>query len=144
MPLIEALYLKSKFLEKFSGKAKNDILETADKTDRALVKLKREAYKKVKAGADQLEIVGRMSQSGCAALCWDLMTCACCMNFGPSPAAFTGYPPPRPVPAISAGVPDFIQGTAYLHTEHGQALYPAPAFISPAHQGHQFQQYQNA
>ncbi len=46
MPLIEALYLKSRFLEKFFGKEKNELLEIADKTDRALVKLKRDAYKK--------------------------------------------------------------------------------------------------
>ncbi|MFH2059920.1 MAG: YkgJ family cysteine cluster protein [Pseudomonadota bacterium] len=60
--LIEALYLKDKFLEKFSGRAKEDIIQIADKTDRALVKMKREAYKKVQKGADQLEIIAEMSQ----------------------------------------------------------------------------------
>ena len=60
--LIEALYLKDKFLEKFSGKAKEDIIQIADKTDRALVKMKREAYKKVQNGAEQLEIIAEMSQ----------------------------------------------------------------------------------
>ena len=62
LTLIEALYIKEKFLEKFSGKAKNDLVEIADKTDRALVKLKRDAYKQVKNGTDELEIVGKMSQ----------------------------------------------------------------------------------
>lgn len=62
LTLIEALYLKNKFLENFSGKTKNEIIEIADKTDRALVKLKRDAYKQVKNGVDQLEIVGQMSQ----------------------------------------------------------------------------------
>jgi len=62
MTLIEALYIKDRFLKTFSGKDKNDVLERASKTDRVLTKMKREAYKKVKEGADQLEIVGRMSQ----------------------------------------------------------------------------------
>lgn len=62
LTLIEALYLKDKVLKKFSGKEKNDLFETADKTDRALTKMKRDAYKKIKTGADELEIVGQMSQ----------------------------------------------------------------------------------
>ncbi len=62
LTLIEALYLKDKVLKKFKGKEKNDLIEIADKTDRALTKMKREAYKQVKNGADELEIVGKMSQ----------------------------------------------------------------------------------
>ncbi len=62
LTLVEAVYLNHEFGKKFSGDEKNQILAKADKTDRALVKLKREAYKKVKAGADQLEIVAQMSQ----------------------------------------------------------------------------------
>jgi Fe-S-cluster containining protein len=62
LTLIEALYLNDKFLKKFSGKEKNSLIEIADKTDRALVKMKRNAYREVKDGADQLEIVAKMSQ----------------------------------------------------------------------------------
>jgi Fe-S-cluster containining protein len=62
LTLIEALYLKSKFLEKFSGKEKNEIMETAFKIDRVLVKMKRDAFREVKKGASELEIVGKMSQ----------------------------------------------------------------------------------
>jgi Fe-S-cluster containining protein len=63
LTLIEALYLKEKFLGQFEGKEKNDILQIADKTDRVLVKMKREAFRKVnKEGADQLEIIAKMSQ----------------------------------------------------------------------------------
>ena len=53
LTLVEALYIKHKFNEKFSGKERNDIIEIASKTDRALVKMKRDAYKKVKDGAEQ-------------------------------------------------------------------------------------------
>ena len=62
LTLIEALYLNDKFLKTFSGKEKNSLIEIADKTDRALVKMKRNAYREVKDGADQLEIVAKMSQ----------------------------------------------------------------------------------
>ena len=62
LTLIEALYLNDKFLKKFTGKEKNDLIEIAGKTDRALTKMKRDAYKEVKTGANELEIVGKMSQ----------------------------------------------------------------------------------
>ncbi len=62
LTLIEALYLNHKFKETFKGREKADLIAIADKTDRALVKMKRDAYKKVKEGANELEIVGRMSQ----------------------------------------------------------------------------------
>jgi len=62
LTLIEALYLNDKFLKKFSGIEKNSLIQIADKTDRVLVKMKRNAYKEVKNGADQLEIVAKMSQ----------------------------------------------------------------------------------
>ncbi len=62
LTLIEALYLNDKFLKKFSGSEKNSLIEIADKTDRVLVKMKRNAYREVKKGAEQLEIVAKMSQ----------------------------------------------------------------------------------
>lgn len=62
MTLIEALYIKDRFLKKFEGKEKNDLIQIADKTDRALVKMKRDAFKKVKSGEDQLDVIGKMSQ----------------------------------------------------------------------------------
>jgi hypothetical protein len=54
LTLIEALYLNDKFLKKFSGMEKNSLIEIADKTDRVLVKMKRNAYREVKNGAEQL------------------------------------------------------------------------------------------
>jgi Fe-S-cluster containining protein len=62
LTLIEALYLNDQFLKTFSGSKKNSLFEIADKTDRVLVKMKRKAYKEVKNGADQLEIVAKISQ----------------------------------------------------------------------------------
>lgn len=62
LTLIETLYLNEKFNQLFSGKKRNDLIEIADKTDRVLTKMKRQAYKEVKEGKDQLEVVGKMSE----------------------------------------------------------------------------------
>lgn len=113
MPLIEALYLKSRFLETFSGKARNDLLEIADKTDRALVRLKRDAYKKVKDGADQLEIVGRMSQERvrCPLLGKDDL---CVLyEFRPITCRIYGIPTSTEGKSHICGRTNFIQGNPY-------------------------------
>ena len=54
LTLIEALYINHKFNEKFSGIEKADLISVADKTDRALVKMKRNAFKEVKKGEEEL------------------------------------------------------------------------------------------
>ncbi len=62
LTIIEALYLNHQFLNRFLGGEKNSLIEIADKTDRALVKMKRDAFKEIKKGADQIEILGKMSK----------------------------------------------------------------------------------
>ena len=113
LTLIEALYLKHKFLETFSGKTKNDIIEIADKTDRALVKLKREAYKQVKNGIDQLEIVGQMSQERvrCPLLGADNL----CALYEHRPITCRVYGIPTSTSGVShiCGRTNFIQGQPY-------------------------------
>ena len=113
LTLIEALYLKHKFLESFSGKTKNDIIEIADKTDRALVKLKREAYKQVKNGADQLEIVGQMSQE--RVRCPLLGENNLCVLYEHRPITCRVYGIPTSTAGVShiCGRTNFIQGQPY-------------------------------
>jgi Fe-S-cluster containining protein len=113
LPLIEALYLKHKFLETFSGKVKNDITEIADKTDRALVKLKRDAYKQVKNGADQLEIVGQMSQE--RVRCPLLGENNLCVLYEHRPITCRVYGIPTSTAGVShiCGRTNFIQGQPY-------------------------------
>jgi Fe-S-cluster containining protein len=113
LTLIEALYLKHKFLENFSGKSKNDIIEIADKTDRALVKLKREAYKRVKEGADQLEIVGQMSQE--RVRCPLLGENNLCVLYEHRPITCRVYGIPTSTAGAShiCGRTNFIQGNPY-------------------------------
>lgn len=62
LTLVEALYLNANFLERFSGKAKNAVLEHADESDRLVHRLKRDAFKAVKEGANAQEILAEMAK----------------------------------------------------------------------------------
>ncbi len=113
LTLVEALYIKHKFLEKFLGKEKNDILQIADKTDRALAKMKRNAYKEVKDGADQLNVIAKMSQERvrCPLLGADNL---CMMyDFRPITCRVYGIPVSSAGESHICGRTNFIQGNAY-------------------------------
>jgi len=113
LTLIEALYLKDKILKRFTGKEKNDLMEIADKTDRVLTKMKRDAYKAVKNGADQLEIVGKMSQERvrCPLLGEDNL----CDMYDHRPITCRVYGIPTSTSGVShiCGRTNFKQGDAY-------------------------------
>ena len=113
LTLIEALYLNDKFLKKFTGKERNNLIEVAGKTDRALVKMKRSAYKKVKNGADELEILGKMSQERvrCPLLGEDNL----CVMYEHRPITCRVYGIPTSTAGVShiCGRTNFKQGDAY-------------------------------
>ncbi|NOX33360.1 MAG: YkgJ family cysteine cluster protein [Deltaproteobacteria bacterium] len=113
LTLIEALYLNDKVLEKFSGKEKNNLIEISNKTDRVLVKMKRDAYKEVKNGADQLEIVGKMSQERvrCPLLGEDNL----CILYDHRPITCRVYGIPTSTAGVShiCGRTNFKQGRPY-------------------------------
>ncbi len=113
LTLIEALYLKDKFLEKFSGIEKENIVQLADKTDRALVKMKRDAFKKVKNGGDQLEVIAKMSQERvrCPLLAEDNL----CVLYDHRPITCRVYGIPTSTAGQShiCGRTNFIQGNPY-------------------------------
>lgn len=113
LTLIEALYLNHKFNEKFSGTEKADLIAVADKTDRALVKMKRDAYKKVKDGADQLEIVAKMSQE--RVRCPLLGENNLCLMYEFRPITCRVYGIPTSTMGVShiCGRTNFVQGKAY-------------------------------
>ena len=113
LTLIEALYLNHKFNEKFSGKEKAELIAIADKTDRALAKMKRDAYKKVKDGADQLEIVGKMSQE--RVRCPLLGENDLCLMYECRPITCRVYGIPTSTAGAShiCGRTNFVQGKAY-------------------------------
>lgn len=113
LTLIEALYIKEQFKQKFSGPEKNKIIEIADKTDRALTKMKRKAYKDVKEGADQLEIIAKMSQERvrCPLLGEDNL----CVMYDKRPITCRVYGIPTSTAGVShiCGRTNFKQGEPY-------------------------------
>ncbi|MCP3939918.1 MAG: YkgJ family cysteine cluster protein [Desulfobacteraceae bacterium] len=113
LTLIESLYLNNKFLENFSGKPKNDLIEIADKTDRALVKLKRDAFKQVQNGTDQLEVVGKMSQE--RVRCPLLGENNLCIMYEHRPITCRVYGIPTATAGAShiCGRTNFVQGEPY-------------------------------
>jgi Fe-S-cluster containining protein len=62
LTLVEALYLNSNFNKKFSGKAKNAVLERADDADRLVHRLKHDAVKAVKDGKNAQDILNEMAK----------------------------------------------------------------------------------
>lgn len=62
LTIIEAIYLNHKFNEKFSGEEKKKIIENATKTDRAIVKLKRDAYREFQKNKNEVDILAKMGR----------------------------------------------------------------------------------
>jgi Fe-S-cluster containining protein len=57
LTLIEALYMNEKFKKRFTGEAREALLEKANRADRTIHKLKREAYRSLQAGKSEEEIL---------------------------------------------------------------------------------------
>jgi Fe-S-cluster containining protein len=113
LTLIEALYINHRFNQAFSGKEKAELVAVADKTDRALAKMKRDAYKKVKEGSKQLDVVGHMSQERvrCPLLGKDDL----CLMYDYRPITCRVYGMPTSTAGAShiCGRTNFVQGKAY-------------------------------
>ena len=61
LTLIEALYIHHKFKEKYQGSERVALLEKANRADRRIYKIKRDAYRKFEAGKNEGEILAEMA-----------------------------------------------------------------------------------
>jgi len=61
LSLIEALYINHHFRETFHGAAREALLEKANRTDRRLARIKRDAAKALKAGRDEEEVLEELA-----------------------------------------------------------------------------------
>jgi Fe-S-cluster containining protein len=61
LTLIEALYINHKFSEKFKGTDKAELLEKANRADRRIFKIKRNAFKDMQAGKNEGEILAALA-----------------------------------------------------------------------------------
>ncbi|MFW5836897.1 MAG: YkgJ family cysteine cluster protein [Desulfovibrionaceae bacterium] len=62
LSLVEALYLNHHFNQNFEGQARSDILERADQADRAVYKVKRNAFKANEEGKPSSEILAELGK----------------------------------------------------------------------------------
>ena len=60
--LIEAMFINQEFNRTFEGKAKYDMLEKANRIDRRLHKIKRDAYREFEGGKDETAILMEISK----------------------------------------------------------------------------------
>ena len=60
LTLIEAIYMNEKFKTRYDGAEREAMLEKANKADRAIHKLKRHAYRELKAGKSEDEILAAL------------------------------------------------------------------------------------
>ncbi|MEJ2285538.1 MAG: YkgJ family cysteine cluster protein [Desulfobacterales bacterium] len=61
LTLIEALYLHHKFHEKFKGSARVELVEKANRADRRIYKIKRDAFKQLQSGRNEGELLAQMA-----------------------------------------------------------------------------------
>ncbi|MBF0231982.1 MAG: YkgJ family cysteine cluster protein [Desulfamplus sp.] len=61
IPIIEAIYINHKFNQAFSGTKKRELIDASAKVDRALFKMKRDAYMEIKDGKNELDVLAKMS-----------------------------------------------------------------------------------
>jgi Fe-S-cluster containining protein len=57
LTLIEAIYINYRFLDRFAGKKKEEILERANSADRKIYKIKRQAHKALMNGENEVKIL---------------------------------------------------------------------------------------
>ncbi len=62
LTLIEAMYLNDRFKTRFEGQDLKAALEKANRADRTIHKIKRDAYKELKAGKDEDDILAGLAE----------------------------------------------------------------------------------
>ena len=100
LSLIEALYINSVFKERFSGDQRAEIIESANKIDRKIYKMKRKAFKEFQGGKKEEHILADMAlqRARCPLLGKDDL----CMMYDV-----------RPITCRFYGIPTSIGGTGH-------------------------------
>jgi len=62
LTLIEALHVNHYFRKRFAGQARDELFEKSNKADRKVYQIKRKAYKAMKAGKNEDEILSELAQ----------------------------------------------------------------------------------
>lgn len=100
LSLIEALYINHRFLDTFQGPAREALLEKANRADRQLARIKRDAAKALEAGRDESDVLADLAtERVCCPLLNDDNLC--------------DLYPYRPITCRLYGIPTAIGGRGY-------------------------------
>jgi len=124
LTLIEALYINHKFNQKYKGTEKVEFLEKANRADRRIHKIKRDAFKQLKSGKNEGEILAELAvQRVRCPLLNEKELCDLYDN-RPLTCRFYGIPTAIGGAGHTCGQSDFKQGEQYptvnLDLVHGQ------------------------
>lgn len=100
LTLIEALYIQHHVKRRIQGKALEQLLERANRADREIARIKRQAYRDQEAGLDEEQIIGEVGEK--RARCPLLAEDDTCLLYEQ-----------RPITCRVYGIPTAIQGTGH-------------------------------
>ena len=124
LTLIEALYLHHRFNEKFEGSAKVSLLEKANRADRRIYKIKRKAFKELRSGKNEGEILAELSFERVRCPLLNEKDLCDLYEYRPLTCRFYGIPTAIGGEGHTCGKSEFKQGEQYptvnLDTIHNQ------------------------
>ena len=124
LTLIEALYINHKFKEKFKGTQKVELLEKANRADRRIHKIKRQAFKDLKAGRNEGELLAEMALERVRCPLLSEKELCDLYDHRPLTCRFYGIPTAIGGAGYTCGRSDFKEGQQYptvnLDLVHGQ------------------------
>lgn len=113
LTLIEALYVNSKFHERFQGEEKEALLERANRADRQVYRVKREAHRALRAGQEEERILTEVAQK--RVRCSLLNDQDRCDMYGSRPITCRLYGIPTAIAGTghTCGISGFVEGRKY-------------------------------
>ena len=113
LTLIEALSIKKRFDEHFSGKLRHDILTVAGDVDRRIFKIKKNATEAEKLGSDGEKIIERISQEKIACPLLDSDNLCRMYDYRPIACRVYGIPTSTGGKGYTCGLSGFTKGENY-------------------------------
>ncbi len=113
LTLIEALYINHKFNETFKGDNKERLLDRANSADRKTYKIKKKAYKLLKEGCKDEDILERMAAETVRCALLDEKDLCELYDFRPITCRLYGVPTAIGGKGHTCGLSGFTEGEAY-------------------------------
>ena len=113
LTLIEAIYINYHFNKKFTGKAREKMLEKANSIDRKIHKIKKEAYKSSKEGNKDIEVLGKISEKKARCPLLNEQNLCDLYEYRPLTCRIYGVPTSNLGASHTCGLSGFKQGEKY-------------------------------